>query len=54
MATKQNHKPSHNNRSGNPFPQPWANAKHAYRQVNGETRQAQNMQIVEIQTRKRS
>nr|WP_096156995.1 MULTISPECIES: YpzG family protein [Bacillus] len=40
MATKQNHKPSRSNRFGNPFPQPWANSKHAFRQVNGETRHA--------------
>ncbi|QFT88039.1 hypothetical protein FIU87_05155 [Bacillus sp. THAF10] len=54
---KQNHKPSRNNPfslNSQPFPQPHAHAKHTFRQVNGETQQAQNIQILEVQTRKRS
>ncbi|MCM3619976.1 YpzG family protein [Sutcliffiella horikoshii] len=54
---KQNHKPSHSNPftlNDHPFPQPNAHSKHSFRQVNGETRQAQNIQILEVQTRKRS
>lgn len=35
----------------NPFQSPHANAKHAYNQVNGETRKTQNIIILERQTR---
>ncbi|ART75473.1 YpzG family protein [Sutcliffiella horikoshii] len=54
---KQNHKPSRSNPftlNDHPFPQPNAHSKHSFRQVNGETQQAQNIQILEVQTRKRS
>lgn len=37
-----------------PFPQPNAHRKHTYRQVNGETQEAQNIIILHRQTRKRS
>ncbi|MCM3719983.1 YpzG family protein [Fictibacillus phosphorivorans] len=37
-----------------PFHSPRANSKHAYNQVNGETQQALNNYVLEIQTRKRS
>ncbi|MDX8367269.1 MULTISPECIES: YpzG family protein [Bacillaceae] len=42
------------NRYSNPYQQPGANPKHAHAQVNGETQQAQNLIILENQTRKRS
>ncbi|MFC0190316.1 YpzG family protein [Fictibacillus aquaticus] len=37
-----------------PFHSPRANSKHAYNQVNGETQQALNNYVLEVQTRKRS
>ncbi|WP_078381759.1 YpzG family protein [Sutcliffiella halmapala] len=54
---KQSGRAFYNNRfvtKENPFPQPFASAKHAYHQVNGQTSQAQNTQILEVMTRKRS
>ncbi|MBM7619599.1 YpzG family protein [Bacillus haimaensis] len=54
---KQSGRAFYNNQSAtkaNPFPQPFASVKHAYNQVNGQTTQAQNTQILEVQTRKRS
>ncbi|BDG33460.1 YpzG family protein [Parageobacillus thermoglucosidasius] len=44
----------YDNLYSNPFQQPWANPKHAYSQVNGETQQALNLIILERETRKRS
>ncbi|ABO65842.1 MULTISPECIES: YpzG family protein [Geobacillus] len=44
----------YDNLYSNPFPQPWANRKHAHAQVNGETRQPLNLIILERETRKRS
>ncbi|WP_017754320.1 YpzG family protein [Calidifontibacillus oryziterrae] len=38
----------------NPFQSPHANPKHAYHQVNGETRRTVNLIILEHETRKRS
>ncbi|MCA0989370.1 MULTISPECIES: YpzG family protein [Bacillales] len=37
-----------------PFQSPSANPKHAHHQVNGETQQAYNDIVLQIQTRKRS
>ncbi|MDR4887585.1 MULTISPECIES: YpzG family protein [Bacillaceae] len=42
------------NEYNNPFQQAWANPKHAWAQVNGETRLTQNLIILERETRKRS
>jgi hypothetical protein len=42
------------NEYNNPFQQAWANPKHAWAQVNGETRRTQNLIILEHQTRKQS
>lgn len=38
----------------NPFQNPHASPKHAYHQVNGETRQTQNIIILERETRNRA
>ncbi|MCM3733027.1 YpzG family protein [Fictibacillus nanhaiensis] len=43
-----------NGKYSDPFHSPRANSKHAYNQVNGETQQALNNYVLEIQTRKRS
>ena len=43
-----------NGKYSDPFHSPRANPKHAYNQVNGETQQALNNYVLEIQTRKRS
>ena len=37
-----------------PFQSPRANPKHAHHQVNGETQQAYNDIVLQVQTRKRS
>jgi hypothetical protein len=37
-----------------PFQQPWANPKHSFSQVNGETQQNQHAIILEYDVRKRS
>lgn len=42
------------NEYNNPFQQPWANPKHAWAQINGETKQTQNLIVLERETRKRS
>ncbi|MFY4776474.1 YpzG family protein [Metabacillus sp. RGM 3146] len=52
-----NHKPYFDHMSAmksQAYPQPWANAKHAHSQVNGETQQSQNLVILQRETRKRS
>ncbi|MCH1627527.1 YpzG family protein [Ferdinandcohnia quinoae] len=38
----------------NPFQSPWANPKHSWAQINGETMQTQNNIILQRETRKRS
>ncbi|WP_102347645.1 YpzG family protein [Bacillus sp. Marseille-P3661] len=49
-----NKKAFYENRHQNPFQQAWANPKHAWNQVNGETRRTQNLIVLEHQTRKQS
>lgn len=44
----------YDNLYSNPFQKAWANPKHGYRQVNGETQQPTNLIILERETRKRS
>ncbi|MBD1379654.1 YpzG family protein [Metabacillus arenae] len=41
-------------RTKQPYPQPWANPKHAHSQVNGETQLSQDLIILQNETRKRS
>ncbi|MCC3359306.1 YpzG family protein [Bacillus sp. REN16] len=42
------------NEYNSPFQKAWANPKHSWAQVNGETRLTQNLIILERETRKRS
>ncbi|MBU9711836.1 YpzG family protein [Evansella tamaricis] len=51
---KNKHLPQSGRGYQDPFQSPRSNPKHAYHQVNGETQQALNVQILEVQTRKRS
>ncbi|MDF0725917.1 YpzG family protein [Cytobacillus suaedae] len=51
---KHTKKKFYDNLYSNPFQQAWANPKHSWAQVNGETKQTQNLIILENQTRKRS
>jgi hypothetical protein len=44
----------YNNLYSNPFQKAWANPKHGFRQVNGETQLTQSLIILERETRKRS
>jgi hypothetical protein len=53
MGTNQKKK-FYDNLYSNAFSQPWANPKHAFSQVNGQTQQTQNLIILEAQTRKQS
>lgn len=48
------HKKYYENLYQSPFQKAWANPKHSWAQVNGETRRTQNLIILEHQTRKRS
>lgn len=43
----------YDNRYSDPFPQPWANPKHAHAQVNGETQQSQSLMILHSEVSKR-
>ncbi|MGC4377003.1 YpzG family protein [Fictibacillus sp. Mic-4] len=55
MNKKDYFKPNlYNAHYQDPFHSPRANPKHAYNQVCGETQQALNNYVLEIETRKRS
>lgn len=53
MGTNQNKK-FYDNFYSNALSQPWANPKHAFHQVNGETQETQHQIILKRQTRKQA